>query len=251
MKKINKSDPPNPLTQFAEQFPQGNWNDFRNFNQSQSYLQTRQRLIDDQQGLCGFCEKNISKLGDHHQRIEHFHSKSDLEGQHNWALDWFNIFAVCTGGSRWSPQESNKNYLRPQDLSCDAYKDRQIRTNELPIACEGHLLNPLTIATSPNLFKLNKANGHLEPHNENCKVWLATDNNYQTTQQLVAATIKHLNLNCRRLADVRLKILKQYNQQVKKYRLVNDKQGLVKLANHWLSAKSPEFYTTKRCLLGK
>jgi hypothetical protein len=69
-------------------------------------------------------------------------------------------------------------------------------------------------------------------------------------EDLVEKTIEILNLNCQRLCDDRLEVLKSYNREVAKARRMNDRQGLSKLARRWFSKKWPSFFTTRRILLG-
>ena len=76
MKKINKSLPPNPLTEFAEHNPNGTWNDFRNARQP--YDDLKNQMLRDQGGICAYCEKKFSDAPQS-KRIEHFHDKSDMD----------------------------------------------------------------------------------------------------------------------------------------------------------------------------
>lgn len=250
LKKINKSQPPNTLTQYAQQNPQTqtHWEDFRHHNGSTAYREIKQIMLVDQGGLCGYCEKKLSQLPENKQRVEHYHSKSDLSNIHiNWALDWDNVFAVCLGGS-----DANKQaHPLPKNLSCDAHKDHLITKGKLPNECEGHYLNPLQLIAIPGLFDFDKATGRLSPNENACTQWQVPENQYDTTYKLVEKTIEILNLNCQRLLDDRLEVLKEYNQEIAKARKAQDKEGLKKLSQRWFSRKWPSFFTTRRILLGQ
>ena len=225
--------------------------DFRDDIAGKSYKSVRKVMIQDQGGLCGYCEKTISSLLEHQQRVEHYHNKSDTENPTiNWGLDWNNVFAVCLGGSGVKAKKK-KQYPLPGNLSCDAHKDHMVSKSLLPEACEGYFLNPLKIVATPCLFGFDKSNGELTVNKAACDALVGIDNQYCSTQELIEKTIKILNLNCDRLCADRLEILKFYNQEVAKARKAKDRQGLSKLATRWFNNKWPSFFTTRRILLGK
>ena len=245
MKKINKSTSPNPLTDFAGQYPEATWEDFRN-QARQSYNDLKQQMLAEQGGLCAYCEKKISHLYTNQQRIEHFHNKSDISTGHNWALDWNNVLLVCIGGA--SPEDRKK--YAPHHLSCDSHKEQ---VKGLPDACEGWFINPTQIQTIARLFDFDKATGKLLVNCTACQQLVALPNQYGVDWCMLAEkTIEILNLNCQRLCDDRLEVLKSYNQMVK---IIRDKNisvqdGLQQFAQDKFSQPFPEFFTTWRSLLG-
>lgn len=247
MKRILKSQPPNELTAYAEKHPSEDWESFRNQHSSADYKALRARIFEDQGGLCGYCEKQVSKLPEHLQRVEHYHSKSDTSGTHNWALDWNNVFGVCNGGGN---ADRSKHPL-PDNLSCDSCKDHLIKTKKLPRACEGYYLNPLRVISTANLFTFNKATGELGVNTEACAGLADVDNHYDTLVELVEKTIEILNLNCLRLCDDRLVILNEWNQHIARARKANNREIHSQLAKRWFSNKWPSFFSTRRILLGK
>lgn len=248
MKRISKSKDGNPLQSFASLSPNANWDDFRNNHQGSDYRQLKAQIINDQGGLCAYCEKDISQLQPTGQRIEHFHSKSDTSDVTvNWALDWQNVFLVCIGGN---DADQTKHPL-PSNLSCDSHKDHLISKNKLDVACEGFYLNPLEIVEAPCLFDFDKPTGKLIPNQEACSQWQATSNRFSTTFELVENTIQVLNLNCQRLLDDRLEVLKAYNQQVSSARKRNDRDFKKHLVQRWFNHHWPSFFTTRRILLGR
>ncbi len=251
MKKINKSSPPNSLTLYESQFPMHDWGKFRDHKGGSSYKTVKQNMLSDQGGLCGYCETKIEAIPEYKQRVEHYHSKSDnADPKTNWALDWQNVFAVCLGGSSLK-EEDKKAYPLPINLSCDAYKGHLINKKKLPEACEGYFLNPLRIISTPSLFDFDRSTGALKANKITCRKFADIDNQYASFEELVEKTIEILNLNCQRLLDDRLVVLKAYNQEVAKARKIRDREGFNKLTERWFQKKWPSFFTTRRILLGK
>jgi uncharacterized protein (TIGR02646 family) len=241
LKKINKSLPPNHLTDYAQQNPQASWNDFYHINQSDDYKKLKELIFKEQGGLCAFCENEI--LETHKQRVEHFHPKSDKED--NWALEWTNVIGVCLGGS----DVDKAIHPLPANLSCDAYKDYLITTKKLSEKCEGYLINPLHLPAFPCLFDFDKRTGELKPKSDYAGIEFQ-HNQYDTIAELVTKTIEHLNLNCDRLNQQRLEVLKFYNQEIAKARKNNDTSIFAKLAERWFQKQWLPFFTTRRIVLG-
>lgn len=245
MKKINKSLPPNPLTEFAQANPNATWNDFYR-TARQSYDDLKQQMLIEQGGLCAYCEK---KLSDNitQQRIEHFHNKSDRTTNHNWALDWENILLVCLGGAT----KEDKGKYAPEHLSCDAHKE-QIK--ELPEACEGWYLNPYQIKTIAQLFDFDRATRKLVVNHKACQE-LENDNlpNHYGSDwvKLAEETIRILNLNSPRLCKDRERVMFEYDKRIKQYRQRFGKEVFYKISEREFSKKFPEFFSTWRSLLGE
>ncbi|WP_163370119.1 retron Ec78 anti-phage system effector HNH endonuclease PtuB [Endozoicomonas acroporae] len=245
MKKISKSAEPDALTEFRQQHPDAQWREFRD---NGPYANIKQTIFEDQGHLCAFCEVELPADRPSHQRVEHFHPKSDQSNPaHNWALDWNNMIGVCMGGSK------QNSYPTPDNLSCDAHKDYLINTRKLSEACEGYVLNPLRIINTPCLFKFDKRTCELSPDPEACARLADVDNQYESLVQLVEETIRILNLNCARLVDDRKKVFYHYERLLKQARSkgLNPRQYKAKLAEQWFRSRWPSFFTTRRILLGQ
>lgn len=248
LKKINKTPPPNELTNFADSFPGGYWDKFEPsftaHNTSEDYKSLKRQIFDCQFELCAYCEVKVSNEKPHKQRVEHFHSKRDKSNpSKNWALDWQNIFGVCLGG-----QDSDKKlHPLPGNLSCDAYKEIYLKDSEV----EGQVLNPLLLDAFPNIFQFEKSTGKLLPSKDVCDTITIADNNFDSTLELVENTICAFNLNCHRLTEKRRKLLYFYESRLKKAREIGDRDWQVKLTRMWFNMTLPELFTTRRCLLGK
>jgi uncharacterized protein (TIGR02646 family) len=244
LKRIDKSEGPNQLTVFNEDFPQSNWDDFRERDFGKSYADIKKNIFDGQSWICGYCEISIPKDNLTKQKIEHFHDKSDADEQHNWALDWDNIFGVCLGGS----DKKSELYPLPYNLSCDSHKEYV--KSQIGDDPSGVVLNPLSIPSNYSLFTFDKRTGHLEPDETACLACIITPNTHENTFELVSKTIEVFNLNCYRLIESRRAILLNYNQLFARYRKANDRDGARKLAERWFRDKTLSFHTTRRILLG-
>jgi uncharacterized protein (TIGR02646 family) len=145
MKKINKSDEPSQLSEYRDVKPEADWNGFR--NNSKRYKALKQQLIQDQKGLCAYCENNLladkQAQGTDDFRVEHFHPKNPHEPPPNHALDWKNLLGVCTGGNQ---RDVIDNRFTTPDHSCDVPKKNHNWV--------GIILNPLyDVPAFPRYFQ--------------------------------------------------------------------------------------------------
>lgn len=274
MKRCQKLPEPLSLTTYRNAHPDGSWDEMRAdpFDEGQqAYCDIKLALVKGQRCLCAFCEMRIADGTDdeslhqtnHLQRVEHFHSKRDRDGDENWALRWANVWAVCLGGSQ-APVDGMPYdpalYLEPlpENLSCDAFKDHQIKRGELPVACEGYLLAPDEIPAFPLLFQF-ASDGAPEPHAQHCAAVAIPNNQYGSTAELVSKTIEHLNLKCARLnrnrAIVRARLEKMIGQAREGSHGVDPYTVMLNLARRLFSqhaaAPWPEFFSLIRWRLGK
>lgn len=256
VKRVLKGIEPRALAAYRSAVPHGTWEQMKSdphHGGQQAYQDCRCDSIHDQKGLCAYCEIGIRDNDPLKCRVEHFHAKSDIASTHNWALDWWNMLAVCNGGS--NPHVDQAGFhLEPmsKNLSCDAHKDRMIQAGRLSVQCEGWLLNPLQLAASPSLFCLEKNTGHLLPDSAACAAsppW--PDNRHSSVEALVQHTIDMLNLNCDRLTQARLCIVRDIERNKKKQRQADytAAQGLANLARFYFKPQWPCFFTTIRLCL--
>jgi len=258
MKTVLKGAEPATLTAYRIAVPNGGWEEMKNnpdYDGQATYHNCRSELLDQQGGLCAYCEIDIRDNNPLKCRVEHFHPKSDVTHIHNWALDWQNMLAVCNGGS-YEHIATGGFYLEPlnQNLSCDAHKDKMIQSDKLPAQCEGWILNPIQIVALSNLFILDKSSGKLLPDADSCATHLAIPNNQLVSvEALVQNTIDMLNLNCERLSKSRLIVIRDIEKNKKKQRQtgVNAAQGMENLARRYFQARWQAFFTTIRLCLGQ
>ena len=257
MKRVLKSPTPQMLQKYISIDPNASWQQMRDDNNRGGYQTAhvcRDQAIRDQYGLCAYCEqkmileKEITPEESLHCRVEHFHPKSDRNEEHNWDLDWENMLAVCDGGSV-STKEQKESFPLPKNLSCDAHKERKMNRS---ITCEGFLLNPLDIPSFPNIFKLDKGTGYFEPDENTCGAVDILINNYATTVELVNNTIEILNLNCDRLTEKRLLLVRniEHNKKSLRQKGISAADMPGKLIQRYFTDRWPAFFTTLRCCIG-
>lgn len=190
-------------------------------------------LARNQNELCAYCEMRLPLKGD--RRIEHIHPKSDISTDHNWMLDWKNLLGVCHGGKSNNMWKSDE-----PELHCDASKADD----------KTAILNPY-LMPSACLFALDRKTGELNPDEDACHVVEAGGASSVSMCDIVRNTIRILNLNCRRLCELRKSVIKRYKQR---YQIEQKTaRGSVReiIAKDWFgNNRVMEFYTTRRCLLG-
>jgi uncharacterized protein (TIGR02646 family) len=221
----------------------------------QAYLDCRAQTISDQGGLCAYCEIDIRDNNPLKCRVEHFHPKSDIARPPNWALDWQNMLGVCNGGT--SRHVSSPGFFHEplkQNLSCDAYKDQQVQAGALQLACEDWILSPLAVHAFPCLFKVNKFDGSIAADSTACQAvepW--SNNQHATVAELVQHTIDMLNLNCSRLKDARLAVIRDIEKNKKKQRAqgFDGAQGMANLVQYYFRQAWPRFFTVIRLCFGQ
>ena len=248
MKKVNKSGMPKSLKNYTINNASNNWDDLR--RDRVVYSDIRTIIFKDQGGICAYCEQDFScNVGDDDyitQMIEHFHPKRDINTK-NWALDWNNLLGCCTGGT----QANNFVYPRPDNLSCDKYKERSLpNINDV----EGELINPIDMPAFPCLFNISISTGKLSSDKDNCALFNFSINKKKDTKELVDSTINVLNLNCDRLLRKRKKHITNYHDLIKKAKDNKDESIFEKLCKRFLEKKDGKyhaFFTTYRILLSK
>jgi uncharacterized protein (TIGR02646 family) len=237
----------------------------------QAYRDTKHILVAGQRGLCAYCEIRIADgMTDadmagkgREQRVEHFHPKDDMSRPPNWALHWSNLWAVCPGGSQAPPSGEPidpHRYLPPlpANLSCDAFKDHQIKGGRLASDPEGWILAPADVPAFPLLFQF-APDGRPEPHAKNCAGQVLPNNRYADSITLVARTIEHLNLGCARLNRSRCIARAQLEKRIERARQqsqgASSSEVLLHLARRMfstdISSPWPEFFTLIRWRLGE
>jgi len=256
VKRTFKGAEPASLKTYRQAQPRATWDELRNdphHGGQVAYTEIRTQTHQDQGGLCAYCEIDIRDNNSLKSRIEHFHPKSDKNPSINWALAWPNMLAVCAGGSY--KHGSAPHTLEPlnENLSCDAHKDRLIQQKQLHEACEGWVLDPSGLPTSPSLFSINMLSGELRASEHSCAnapPW--PNNQHASIVELVEHTIAVLNLNCHRLCEARLIVIRDIERNKKRQRAAGHtpQQGLENLARRYLQRRWPAFVTTIRLCLG-
>lgn len=258
MKRVAKGAEPTSLHAYRLAQLDASWEEMRGdalHGGLQAYADIRTQTHHDQGGLCAYCEIDIRDNHPLKSRIEHFHPKSDTRNPAmNWALAWPNMLAVCAGGSYRYGQAPHTLEPLEENLSCDAHKDRLIQQNRLAEACEGWVLDPLRLPGWPvSLLALNKFTGELRADEARCGVFDPWPGNHHADMAaLVTYTIAALNLNCTRLCEARLRVVRDVEHNKKKQRLAGfgPEQGLKNLAERYLRQRWPGFVSTLCLCLG-
>jgi uncharacterized protein (TIGR02646 family) len=264
MKQVKKLNvPPTNLQRFLQDYPPttrhiSDWDAFRNDNGGKSYRELINELTHIQHGLCAYCEINLVKMiGEqaiYDREIEHFHPKSDIPHQNDWMFEITNLFAACKGGS-----ETNLFGEKARE----GYKDtaRCLPPIKKNLSCGGtdnildeKILKPSELPISPPLFSISIFNGKISVDENAC-------HQAGIDPEKAKATIKELNLNCKRLCQVRKRILKKLDADYQKQRasLGNPTFTQIDALLNQMTAQSlaikpdgslPAFFTTIRAFFG-
>lgn len=237
MKRALKSATPDKLAAFAAASPDADWETFR--KKPGRYRQVVRQIRADQHGLCAYCEIDLLQAQgnglEDDFRVEHFHPKSQQDGDNNWALDWQNLLGTCHGGSARNVADPQR-FTSP-DFCCDVGKSDH--------ALHDTLLNPLTdIPAFPALFEYRESSGEIMVDPLLCPPHL---------QEKAHSSIAFLRLNARRLLRFRREILEQLNDaltQLLQEGASIEQAGSI-LAEAQFADALPKFFTCVRWYLGQ
>jgi uncharacterized protein (TIGR02646 family) len=245
MKRIHKTPAtPAPLVAFQQADPMATWDKLRAEGRAVDD-ELCKTLQTDQAGLCAYCELEATKEANSLQ-VEHIVAKSHQDPACNWALHWPNLLAVCTGGSRWAGEQDRYLEPLPVNLSCDQHKNHLVNTGSLGEDSRGFIVNPLDLPAFPPLVAVLH-DGRLIPNPDACASVEISPNAYSTTEELIARSIEHLNLNCVRLCLARIAAAKNVSGEMRKTRAESLCQRFLSLRN----GHRRQFFTVYRCRLGK
>ena len=245
MKKVVKnSQEPGLLAQYRNNNPDDNWKKGFKPNSPDGYTQVKQQLIDDQKGLCAYCEIDLKQghgKGLDDFRVEHFHPETPHNPPPNHALDWNNMLGCCSGGNAKYVTESDERFTSP-DHSCDVPKGNKNLT--------ASILNPIQdIPAFPRLFKFKEQGedaGMMEIDLELCP-----EHHQQKAQQSMA----ELNLNAKRVKRFRSTVINQLREAFQ-HNLesgMTEDEALRDLAELYFPVQAnqhwPAFFTTIRWYL--
>ena len=201
MKHISKGIEPQELSRYKKENPGKKWEDFRQ-ECPQGVEDVYQTLYQSQGGLCAYCE---IKLNEQNRQIEHFHDKSDesdTTAPTRWHLDWANLFLTCKGGSLDTGKEGEFRKPISVNLSCDKTKKDY-----------HNIFRPDEIPAFPRLFRYEQHENAftIHPDEQLCK-------EAGFPVEKVQKTIDEFHLNCPRLCEARLAILKPLQRILAEYK---------------------------------
>ena len=250
MKRVNKSIALPDLVAFVSDCKPVAWNDLRCYQSGILYESVRNRLFQDQNWLCAYCESKISdcKSNKHNQRVEHFHSKSDQSNvRYDITFDWNNLIGVCLGGTEYKVKGL---FEMPENESCDVHKET-IESKSVINSKNWHgvVLFPPNIPAEVYFFDFELSTGKIVPNVTVCNKAIIEPNKFKTTLQLVQNTIDVFNLNCRRLNEARREILYERERIINRAKSTNNINMLKFIFSKWLNDPSLMYTTTRRALL--
>ncbi|HEY5867733.1 MAG TPA: retron system putative HNH endonuclease [Candidatus Tectomicrobia bacterium] len=242
MKRCAKSQPaPACLSHFRTMHGAATWEQFRE-QEPECYTQIRDITRRDQGGLCAYCEL---KLDSDNEQVAHFHPKSDMLTQHNWALTWTNLWLACKGGSQtWMTNPDRYCPPLPDNLSCDECKGDRV-VDDLVLA-------PDEIPAFPRIFRFEQRPDRLD-------ICVDEQACYEASIPVEKAqqTIDAFNLNCSRLAAARLALHRQLEQAIMRLRRrgAHPQAGFTSLVQRHLAQNAnghwPRFFTLVRWRFGQ
>lgn len=146
--------------------------------------EARNRLFDEQAGLCAYCMTRLPGTGDADMKIEHWHARS---ARPDLVLDWDNVLGVCAGDVGGSGSKA-------QRFHCDAYR------GALPQHDQALTVHPAAYPPdAATLFRFSRSTGEIGPAP-------ALDAAQADNVQL---TVDRLNLNIDRLRRNRLAVIQK------------------------------------------
>lgn len=202
-KTIKCTQEPKFLAQYRQEHPTDNWKKDFKPNCPDGYKQIKKQIIEDQKGLCAYCEIDLKLgygVGIDDFRVEHFYPESPHNPPPNYALDWDNMLGCCTGGNAKGVTDSSERFTSP-DHSCDVPKASKNLT--------GIILNPLTdIPAFPGLFKFIEQGinaGMMEVDPVLCP---------KSLFQPAKRSLTELNLNAKRIKRFRSAVIDKLREEI-------------------------------------
>lgn len=250
MKRIKGLTQPTPgLQRYLDEHPwtgiareTREWKQFRDYESSAAYNELMAELEQLQQGLCAFCEIELTELN--HQ-IEHFHPKSKNASSAS-AADWMfipdNLLAACKGGS--------VSYLEPPHSLPPIHTNQSCGQAKGDEILDDIILKPSTLSLQPSFFTVS-SDGLLNVNRDHCDA--ASCNKAEKT-------IEKLNLNCTRLKNARRTVREalEEEQQIRGINTMDDETAIAELTTMATSHLQPDpatdrllpFFTTRRSFFG-
>lgn len=226
MKKIRELNTPTPgLAEYLNIVgDETNWEEFRSHNSGASRDELMDALVQNQHGLCAYCEIAIKGR---HRQIEHVIPQSDDEMGKAKALDIANMVACCIGGTESKASKRG-------GPSCGQAKGNQSDEN---------FIDPRILPAQPSLTKVLR-DGSITVNEEACK-------SEGISAARVRKTIEILNLNAERL---RLARTKYWNDLVERSGQYDDPDKMKAWIRDVLIPDEDEqltpFFTTNRSYFG-
>lgn len=157
MKRIRRIERPTPgLADYRSvERDHPSWEGFRSHRSGEAYRELRRAQVENQRGLCGYCEIDLESAG---VQIEHVRPRSvdasDPEGE----LSIGNLLASCHGGTRRSPRPQAYRTPIGPNRSCGPAKGG---------VSNPAFLDPRDLPASPSLYRVDPE-GRITPDTAAC-----------------------------------------------------------------------------------
>lgn len=204
------------------------WEGFRSHRSGAAYHELRAALIENQRGLCGYCEIDLGSAG---VQIEHVTPKSARDADSEGELEIRNLLASCHGGTKRSPHPRAYQTPVAKNRSCGPAKGGQ---------SEPAFLDPRDLPAAPALYQVD-AEGKITPDADACAA-------AGIPASRVAASIRLLGLDVERLRTARAEVWGDLLGMSARH--ADDSAKMQKLARAVLlpdaDGRLSEFFTTAR-----
>lgn len=204
------------------------WEAFKNEEQAM-YALIKERLLQNQQGLCAFCE---CELTEYNREIEHFRPKNSTSPEQDWTICFTNYTLSCKG-----------KISADEDDHCGHLKDN--------IEPEGNILDPYELPLQPLVkYEVTDQQLRLLPDADAC-------HREKVDVALVQLTMDNLGLNCCSLMRSRWEVWNSLNDQIAdtldipNEQQVEEQQNLVDDNIIPVNGMLRSFITTRRLLFSK
>lgn len=177
MKSLRRLDEPTPgLADYrAVEREHPSWDGFRSHRAGCAYRELRQVLVENQRGLCGYCETSLS---DADTQVEHVVPRSAGASGREGELAAGNLIACCSGQGKSQQEQTADGPPARSGHTCGQAKGNRI---------DPDFLDPRDLPATPPLFKVD-AEGRITPNERGCA-------KAGVPAARVTATIEMLQLN--------------------------------------------------------
>lgn len=186
MKSLRRLDEPTPgLADYrAVEREHPSWDGLRSHRGGCAYRELRHALVENQRGLCGYCETSLS---DTDIQVEHVLPRSAGAPGREGELAVGNLIACCSGQEKRRREETADGPPARSGHTCGQAKGNRV---------DPDFLDPRDLPATPPVFKVD-AEGQITPNERGCvKAGIPAAR--------VTATIAMLRLNEERLRQDRM-----------------------------------------------
>ena len=188
MKRIRRVEQPTPgLAEYRSvEWESPSWDGFRSHRSGAAYRELRTALVENQRGLCCYCEIDLVSAG---VQIEHVRPRSAAVSDPGGELGIGNLLASCYGGTKRSPRPQVYSPPVGSNRSCGPAKGG---------ASNPAFLDPRDSPASPSLYRVDPE-GRITPDADACAA-------VGVPVSRVAASIRLVGLDVGRLRRARVAV---------------------------------------------